>query len=75
MAKLFKELDKIYNHPDEEVAYGGIEKLLRAAKSKGLKVSEKSIIDYLGRQAGYSLHQPSRKIFTRNLTLVGGIDH
>ena len=49
-ANLFKELDKIYYHPDEEGSYGGIQKLLRAAKSKGLKVSEKLIIDYLGRQ-------------------------
>ena len=72
--KLFKELDKIYYHPDEEGSYGGIQKLLRAAKSKGLKVSEKSIIDYLGRQASYSLHKPSRKNFKRNQTVVGGID-
>ena len=64
-AKLFKELDKIYFHPDEEGSYGGIQKLLRAAKVKGIKVSEKSIIDYLGRQASYSLHKPSRKKFQK----------
>ena len=58
-AKLFKELYKIYYRPDEEGSYGWIQKLLWAAKSKGLKVSEKSIIDYLGRQASYSLHKPS----------------
>ena len=72
-AKLFKELNKIYYHPDEEGSYGGIQKLLRAAKSKGLKLSEKSIIVYLGMQAIYSLHKPSRKNFKRNQT-VGAID-
>ena len=38
-AQLFKELDKIYYRPDEERAYGGIQKLLRKAKAKELKVS------------------------------------
>ena len=73
-AKLFKELDQIYYRPDEEGSYGGIQKLLRAAKAKGLKVSEKSIIDYLDRQASQSLNKPSRKNFKRNQTVVGGID-
>ena len=51
-----------------------IQKLLRAAKAKRLKVSEKSIKAYLGRHASYSLHKPSRKNFNRNQTVVGGID-
>ena len=72
-AKLFKELDKIY-YPDEEGSYGGIQKLLRAGKAKGLKVSEKSIIDYLGRQTSYRLNKQSIKNFKRNQTVVGGID-
>ena len=45
-----------------------------AAKAKGLSISEKSIIDYLGRKATYSLTKPSRKNFKRNQTAVGGID-
>ena len=45
-----------------------------AAKTKELKVSEKSIIDYLGREASYSLHKPTRKNFKRNQTVVGGFD-
>ena len=73
-ATIFKELDKIYNHRDEEGSYGGIQKLLRAAKAKGLKVSEKSIKDSLGRHASYSLHKTSRKNFKRNQTGAGGID-
>ena len=73
-AKLFEELDKFYYHIDEERSYGGIQKLIREAKAKGLTVSEKSIKDYLGRQASYCLHKPSRKNFKRNLTVVGGSD-
>ena len=69
--KLFKELDKIYYHADEEGSYGGIQKLLTAAKAKGLKVSEMSNKDYLGRQASYSLHKRSRKNFKRNQIVVG----
>ena len=72
--KLLKELDKIYYPPQEARSYGGIQKLLKGAKAKGLKVSEKSIKDYLGRQPSYSLHKPSRKNFKRNLIVVGGID-
>ena len=72
--KPFKELDKIYYHPDEEGSYGGIQKLLRAAKAKRLKVSEKSIQDYLGRQARYSLYKPFRKNSKRKQT-VEGSDH
>ena len=64
---------KIYYHPDEEGSYGGIQKLLTAANGKGLKVSEKTIIDYLGRQASNCLHKPSTKNFKRNQTAVGGI--
>ena len=71
---LYKEQDKIYYHPEEEGSYGGIQKLLRAVKQKGLRVSIKTIKDYLGRQASYSLHKPSRKNFKRNQIIVGGID-
>ena len=69
-AKLFKELEKIYYHPEEECSYGGIQKLLRSAKAKGLNVCEKSLIVYLGKQASYRLHKPSRKKLLRKQTVV-----
>ena len=71
--KLSKELDKIYYQPDEEGSYGGIQKILRGAKQKELKVSEKYIKGYLGREASYSFQKPSRKNVKRNLTVVGGL--
>ena len=69
----FNELDQIYYDPNEEGSYGRIQKLISAAKAKGRMVSEKSIKDYLGRQARCTLHNPSRKNVKRNQTVVGGI--
>ena len=71
---LFKELDKIYYNVGEPGSYGGVKRLLDTAKAKGLKVTEKTIKKYLTGQASYSLHKPARKHFTRNPTVVGGID-
>ena len=71
---LFKELDKIYYNVGEPGSYGGVKRLLDTAKAKGLKVTEKIIKKYLTGQASYSLHKPARKHFTRNPTVVGGID-
>jgi transposase InsO family protein len=72
--ELYNELDKIYYTPDQEGSYGGVEKLLKAAKIKGLKVSRKIIEKYLVNQASYSLHKQARKNFERNPTVVRGID-
>ena len=74
-AELYGELDRIYYSPDEEASYAGVTKLFTAAKEKGLKVSRKIIEKYLGKQASYSLHKQARKTFTRNPTVVRGIDH
>ncbi|KAF0146949.1 MAG: putative uncharacterized transposon-derived protein F54H12.3-like [Ignavibacteria bacterium] len=72
--KLFKKLDKIYYDSESSGSYGGVQSLLREAKARGLKVGEKLIKSYLSNQASYSLHKSSRKNFTRNPTVVGGID-
>ncbi|KAF0146717.1 MAG: putative uncharacterized transposon-derived protein F54H12.3-like [Ignavibacteria bacterium] len=72
--QIWAELDKIYNSPDDAGSYGGVEKLLSAAKDKGLKVNRKIIKKYLANQASYSLHKQARKNFTRNPTVVRGID-
>ena len=71
---LFKELDKIYYSADEPGSYGGVKRLVEAAKAKGIKVNENLIKKYLSDQASYSLHKPARRNFSRNPTIVGGID-
>ena len=71
---LFKELDKIYYNAGEPGSFGGVKRLFSNAKAKGLKVNEKIIKNYLAAQASYSLHKPARRHFSRNPTIVGGID-
>ena len=73
-AELYRELDKIYYSPGEEASYAGVAKLVRAAREMGLKLSRKEIENYLGKQASYSLHKQARKNFSRNRTVVRGID-
>ena len=70
----YRQLDKIYYNPENVWSYGGVEKLLRAAKESGLSVSSNLVTNYLGDQASYSLHKPARKHIKRNATFVGGID-
>jgi len=74
-SELDQELDKIYYSTSDPGSYGGARKLLLAAKSRGLRVSQKRIQEYLRRQQTYTLHKPARKNFARNPTVVGGIDH
>ena len=71
---VFKDLDKIYYSVGEPGSYGGVKRLVEAAKAKGIKVSENLIKKYLSDQASYSLHKPARRHFSRNPTVVGGID-
>ena len=73
--KIFKELDKIYYESSTPGSYGGVQRLFREAKAQGLNVTENLIKNYLSNQASYSLHKPARKNFSRNPTIVGGIDH
>ena len=73
-AKLHRKLDEIYYNPSNLGSYGGVRRLFLAAKENGLKISEKSIKNYLRDQASYSLHKPARRNFKRNPTVVGGID-
>ena len=73
-AKLHRKLDEIYYNPSNLGSYGGVRRLFLAAKENGLKISEKSIKNYLRDQASYSLHKPARRNFKRNPTIVGGID-
>ena len=71
---VFKELDKIYYNAGEAGSYGGVKRLLKDSQAKGLKVTENIIKKYLAAQAAYSLHKPARRHFSRNPTVVGGID-
>ena len=73
-SQLYKDLNKIYYNAKEPASFGGVARLFKEAKAKGLKVTEKFIKNYLADQASYSLHKPARKRFKRNPTVVKGID-
>ena len=69
------ELEKIYYDPKDPGSYGGKEALLRRAKEKGVAAASfKSIDKFLKTQDTYTLHAPVRKRFSRNQTIVSGID-
>mgnify|MGYP000140966385 FL=1 len=69
-----KKLAEIYYDPKNSGSFGGINRLLIAAQEAGLKVDQKQVKKFLTKQASYSLHKPARKNFTRNPTIVKGID-
>ena len=73
-ANIFKQLEKIYYNINDSGSFGGVQRLVRQQKKRGLKVSESSVEKFLRDQASYSLHKPARKNFKRNPTVAGGID-
>ena len=68
-------LDKIYNNPEDVGSYASVEALYKRAKAEGLVVSKEEVSRYLKSVDAYTLHKPVRKRFTRNKTVVKGIDH
>ena len=71
---LINKLKLIYYDAKDSGSFGGINRLLRSAKQKGLDVNKDKIISFLKTQDTYTLHKPVRKIFKRNQTIVGNID-
>lgn len=70
-----RRLKEIYYNPSHSGSYGGIERLYRAAKSSGLVgITRKDVQDFLKTQLTYSIHKPARKKYSRNKTIVKGID-
>ena len=73
--KLDSQLDKLYYDPKDPGSYGGVDRLLKRAREKGIKgVNRQNVAKFLTDQQAYSLHKPSRKHFKRNKTVTGGID-
>jgi len=73
-SKLDKALQRIYLNPKDSGSYGGVERLLQSALNKKLKVNRERVVKFLKTQDPYTLHKPARKHFSRNITVVGGID-
>jgi hypothetical protein len=68
-------LKQIYYNPKEPGSFGGKEALYRAAKQHGINnVTRPKVDDFAQTQRTYTLHKPCRKKFSRNPTVVHGID-
>ena len=73
--KFDKQLKKIYYDTKDSGSFGGVQRLLKRAREKGIDgVSQEKVAKFLADQQSYSLHKPARRNFKRNKTIVGGID-
>ena len=70
-----QELARIYSDPKDPGSLGGVERLFRSAKDQHhLPVSKDQVEEFLRTQDTYTLHRPARRHYSRNPTIVGGID-
>ncbi len=72
-------LQQTYYNPADPGSFGGVEALVRSVYNRlggaqSLKYIRERAKDWLKSQDTYTLHKPLRKRFTRNRTLVYGID-
>ena len=73
--RIHDSLKEIYYSAEDPGSYGGVDRLFKRAKEKGIEgITRKLVQNFLRDQRSYSLHKPSRHNFKRNKTLVGGID-
>lgn len=66
---------KLYYSTESSGGYGGIERLVRAAKASGVPgVTRANVRNFLDRQQAYSLHKPTVHKFKTRKTYVARID-
>jgi Integrase core domain/Chromo (CHRromatin Organisation MOdifier) domain len=69
------KLGKIYYDPRSIGSFGGVNRLTKEAKTRGLRgVTRARVERYLADEHAYSLHKPARRTYKRNKTYVSGID-
>ena len=72
-----KELAKLYHDPSQPGSLGGIDNLVRLAKSKGLKVSHEKVKKWLEGQNTYTLHgrvHKERGVLNERIVTSGPFD-
>ena len=67
-------IKKVYLDPKQPGSFGGVEALYKSCKEKGLSVTRKQVLQVLKQLEVYTLHKPRRIHYSRNPTVVGGID-
>ena len=69
-----KLLRRIYYDAEGVGSYGSAAKLYKEAKRVQKRIKLDDVKDWLAAQPAYTLHKPYRKRFSRNKTIVHGID-
>ena len=72
--QIFKKLNAIYHNPQDPGSLGGIARLARRASQLSITKDRQIIREYLETQRAYSYHKPAQKRYSRNRTIVSGID-
>ena len=72
--QIFNRLNAVYHNPKDPGSLGGLARLARRASELGITKNKKIIKEYLQTQRAYSFHKPAQKRYTRNKTIVYGID-
>lgn len=68
------ELGDIFYDPGSAGSFGGVNRLYREAKQRGLKIKLKDVREWLSSQDTYTLHKPVIRKFKRNRVLAYHID-
>ena len=71
---VFKRLNKVYHDPRDPGSLGGLRRLASRAKELRITKDLNLVKDYLETQRSYTYHKQARKTFSRNKTIVSGID-
>ena len=72
--QIFKRLNAIYHDPKDPGSLGGITKLARRANQLAITKDKNIIREFLQTQRAYSYHKPAKKRYSKNRTIVSGID-
>ena len=67
-------LRRLYYDVKSDTAYGGKEKVYRAAKRELPSITRRDVNEWFSTQRTYTLHKPARYNFKRNKTIVMSID-
>lgn len=74
MQGIKQRLKRIYEDPRDPGSFGGIQRLFKSAKAQGVPVNLEQVKEFAKSERPYQFHKPARKRFSRNPTIVSGID-
>ena len=70
--RIQKILGDLYYSPNQPAAFGGAEKLIRAAKKQGIKKA--TVTKWMQAQGSYTIHKPIVRKFKENRVVLNGKD-